>query len=555
MAKLFNRAKMTTTTTGTGTITLGSASNGFQSFADAGVADGDVIQYVIEEGSNFEIGTGTYSSSGTTLTRTPTESSNIGSAITLAGQATVSITAIHADFSRLQHEGSDKVTVSSTGASVTGNITVTGTVDGVDVATFKSDYDSHNHDGRYYTETEADSRFVNVTGDTMTGNLTVDKNTPRIDFKADQSGSNVGGRIELNENGNLWLNAQGGKDLWLNWLAPTSAGSYADLNVGDGNSGSYILRVEGSSRTVSINGNTAFHDGYHPNADKWTTARTLSLSGDASGSVSWDGSANATLSVSVSDADAVAFTGYGSGEFTAYQTSGNWQTWTGGWATHLIGNHGDGASYYNQTIIMPFWGAPQYMRKEGGNNVGPFKFWTQENDGSGSGLDADTVDGQHASALGVPSGVICMWSGTNANIPSGWYLCDGTNGTPDLRDRFIVGSGSSYTTGNTGGAASVTLTTAQMPSHTHSGPSHTHTFSGTTSSSGAHSFAARNSYSGWNGAAAGNGGQRYTLGGPNHTHTFSGTTDAASGTTGSAGSGQSHENRPPYYALAYIMKS
>jgi hypothetical protein len=131
MAKLFNRAKMTTATTGAGTVTLGSASAGFQSFADAGVADGDVVQYVIEEGANFEIGTGTYTASGTTLTRTPTESSNSDAAITLAGSAQVAITAIAADFNRLQHNGSDRITVSSTGADVTGTVTADGlTVDG-----------------------------------------------------------------------------------------------------------------------------------------------------------------------------------------------------------------------------------------------------------------------------------------------------------------------------------------------------------------------------------------------------------------------------------------
>jgi len=128
MAKLFNRAKMTTATTGAGTLTLGSASVGFQSFADAGVSDGDVVQYVIEEAANFEIGTGTYTASGTTLTRTPSESSNSGSAITLAGNATVSVTAIHADFNRLQHNGSDKLTVSSTGVSITGDLSITGTI-------------------------------------------------------------------------------------------------------------------------------------------------------------------------------------------------------------------------------------------------------------------------------------------------------------------------------------------------------------------------------------------------------------------------------------------
>ena len=123
MAKLFNRAKMTTATTGAGTVTLGSASSGFQSFADAGVADGDVVQYVIEEGANFEIGTGTYTASGTTLTRTPTESSNSDAAITLAGSAQVAITAVAADMNRLQNEGSDIVTVASTGATVTGKMT------------------------------------------------------------------------------------------------------------------------------------------------------------------------------------------------------------------------------------------------------------------------------------------------------------------------------------------------------------------------------------------------------------------------------------------------
>ena len=81
----------------------------------------------------------------------------------------------------------------------------------------------------------------------------------------------------------------------------------------------------------------------------------------------------------------------------------------------------------------------------------------------------------------LPSGIIVMWSGAANTIPSGWQLCDGSNGAPDLRNRFIVGAGSTYQPGNTGGSNSVTLTTAQMPSHSHahslsaaSGGSHTH---------------------------------------------------------------------------------
>ena len=98
MAVLKNRAKMSTSTTGTGTITLGSAESGYQTFADAGVANADVVRYIIEDtGGAFEIGTGTYTSSGTTLTRTVSESSNSNNAINLSGSATVFIGAIDDD--------------------------------------------------------------------------------------------------------------------------------------------------------------------------------------------------------------------------------------------------------------------------------------------------------------------------------------------------------------------------------------------------------------------------------------------------------------------------
>jgi hypothetical protein len=91
MGKLYNLARMTTATTGTGTITLGSAVSGYLTFALSGVANGDVVDYAIKDGANSEHGTGTYTSAGTTLTRTVTKSTNSNNAISLSGTAEVFI--------------------------------------------------------------------------------------------------------------------------------------------------------------------------------------------------------------------------------------------------------------------------------------------------------------------------------------------------------------------------------------------------------------------------------------------------------------------------------
>lgn len=98
MAKLFNLARMTTATAGTGTLTLGTAVAGFLSFVAAGIADGDTVTYAIKDGANSEIGRGLYTSSGTTLTRSVLKSTNSNNPISLSGSAEVFITPAAEDF-------------------------------------------------------------------------------------------------------------------------------------------------------------------------------------------------------------------------------------------------------------------------------------------------------------------------------------------------------------------------------------------------------------------------------------------------------------------------
>jgi len=160
MVKLVNRARMSTSTTGTGTITLGSAENGYQSFDDAGVPDGDVVRYVIEDGSNWEVGTGTYTASGTTLTRTVTESSNSDAAINLSGNAVVFIGPAAQDFSP---------TITLAG-DASGSVTLTDLEDATLTVTVADDSHNHTIANVDNLQTNLDAK-LDKSGGTMTGNL------------------------------------------------------------------------------------------------------------------------------------------------------------------------------------------------------------------------------------------------------------------------------------------------------------------------------------------------------------------------------------------------
>lgn len=157
----------------------------------------------------------------------------------------------------------------------------------------------------------------------------------------------------------------------------------------------------------------------------------------------------------------------------------------------------------------------------------------------------DTLDNlypilQNSTAVGdtIPSGLIAIWSGSTGSIPSGWNLCDGSNGTPNLRDSFVIGAGNNYAVGATGGSAN-----SVVVSHTHtasvSDPGHNHQMPiwGQVFSTGAAFYEGR---------------AESPLDAPVPTSTSA---TGISVTNQSAGVSGTGANLPPYYALAYIMKT
>lgn len=179
------------------------------------------------------------------------------------------------------------------------------------------------------------------------------------------------------------------------------------------------------------------------------------------------------------------------------------------------------------------------------------KYFSTANDGSGSGLIAETLDGYTAQEIidsGTPSGCIGIWSSSEGTIPDGWYLCDGTNSTPNLQDRFVVCAGGNYSKGNMGGSDTITivasnvtigghsLTSAEVPLHAHG--TGTDYYAGTQIALGGagSSMALIISNSGVSRQTYANGS------GSSHTHTAT--------FTGSS----NQDKRPPFYALCYIMK-
>ena len=172
------------------------------------------------------------------------------------------------------------------------------------------------------------------------------------------------------------------------------------------------------------------------------------------------------------------------------------------------------------------------------------------------------------------TGMIMLWYGSVASIPSGWVLCDGNNNSPDLRNRFVVGAGTggNYSPDDTGGSADAVLVshthnlqnhvhgvnlTSNTDTHNHSinDPGHTHTMNfnqgNIISSGGAFGLKDSGTANRINTNTTG-----ITVNNDGHSHTISGNTGTPStNTTDTLGESATNKNLPPYYALCYIMKT
>ena len=215
---------------------------------------------------------------------------------------------------------------------------------------------------------------------------------------------------------------------------------------------------------------------------------------------------------------------------------------TGGAARTGIGAAASGANTDITSLAAPALGAATATTATAGDN---------------STKVATTAFVTAAVLAALPAGVITIWSGSSGAIPAGWLLCDGTNGTPNLRDKFVVGAGSTYAVGATGGSANATLVshshtiTITDPGHDHTAnvtdPGHTHNLPGGTSSGGTIQTQLGVNSTASNGVSSSN--------------TTGITVDNVSNTTGitassnTQGSSATNANLPPYYALCYIMKA
>ena len=253
-------------------------------------------------------------------------------------------------------------------------------------------YDSN--DTSYYVDPNSLSRIyrLQVIGDWAGGN----PNEGAINIR----GAYPSMTFRNTVSGNMWLRHMDGSGDIQHYFAPSGvdATNWSIKHTMFTNGNFYS---SGSHTASQFNGSGAGLTG---------TASSLSVNyANSAGSVAWGNVSGRPTGVSSFTNDSGYITsgsnvvglyssGFGNGNFTWYQSPGGLAPYTGSWASFLVSNHGDGATYYNQTIIMPFWGPPQYSRKEGGPQRGPYTFWTTEN------LDPNNISGNFYASGSITAG-------------------------------------------------------------------------------------------------------------------------------------------------------